>query len=212
MLPARQGKSPVSTVPRGCAQWHATLHALSWLCCCWHPGDAHPSLPLPPAAHRPSTTQLCPSRPVPAPLAPPPLGCHGSVGCPGCSPLGAGDSAGGRNTPQAAWGGEEEWEGGRETGQPTAQLGRAGSPPWPHHPIYYPSAIHRARQMPPNKYPQTIGWEGPVRLLMNKHDSLWTQLPLFAKWDQLCSRHLKFSRGRAVFQCPPNCRGASFIS
>lgn len=114
--------------------------------------------------------------------------------------------------PQVAWGREEEWEGGRETGQPTAQLGCAGSPPRPHHPIYYPSAIHRARQMPPNKYPQTIGWEGPVRLLMNKHEGLWTQLPLFAKWDRLCSRRLKFSRGRAVFQCPPNRRGASFIS
>lgn len=37
---------------------------------------------------------------------------------------------------------------------------------------------------------------------MNKHEGLWTQFPLFAKWDRLCSRHLKFSRGRAVFQCP----------
>lgn len=112
------------------------------------------------------------------------------------------------------------WGWGQRWGQETAQgaerssgkgAGRQGSPPpacsppRPHRPIYYPSAIHRPRQMPPNKYPQTIGWEGPARLSMNKHEGLWTQLPLFAKWDRLCGRHLKFSRGRAVFQCPLNC-------
>lgn len=112
---------------------------------------------------------------------------------------------GGQEHPPGGRGLKGGVEGGRETGQPTARLGCAGSPPRPHRPIYYPSAIHRARQMPPNKYPQTIGWEGPARLLMNKHEGLWTQLPLFAKWDRLCGRHLKFSRGRAVFQCPLNC-------
>lgn len=165
-----------------------------------------------PGLRQPQNQPVLSPRAVPASLTLPLLGCHGSVERPACDPLGPGDNMGGRNTPLAAWGQEEQWEGGRETGQPTAQLGCADSPPRPHHPIYYPSTIHWARQMPPNKYPQTIGWEGPARLLMNKHEGLWTQLPLFGKWDRLCGRRLKFSRGRAVFQCPPNRRGASFIS
>lgn len=189
-------------------------------CCTPCPGFAASGTLGMPTFHSPGLQQ--PTAPAstsftPSDLSPLPSSCHpwaamGLWAALPAVPWGLGTVREAETPPQVARGREEEWEGGRETGQPTAQLGCAGSPPRPHHPIYYPSAIHRARQMPPNKYPQTIGWEGPVRLLMNKHEGLWTQLPLFAKWDRLCSRRLKFSRGRAVFQCPPNRRGASFIS
>lgn len=121
LLPARQGKPPASPIPCRCSRWHAMLHALSWLCCHWHPGDAHLSLPWSPAAHSPSTNQFCPFRLLPAPLVLPPLGCHGSVGSPACGPLGAGDSVGGRNTPPPRWHGAE-----RRSGK---GVGRQGSPP-----------------------------------------------------------------------------------
>lgn len=192
MQPLSVSRRAPCPVPATGTLWTPTLHPL--------------------ASIRPHPQHLCHSRPVLAPLAPLPLGCHGSAGSPACRPLGLG-TVQGAETP-LRWQGAERRSGkgvGRQ-GQPRAQPGCASSPPRPHHPIYYPSTIHRARQMPPNKYPQTIGWEGLGRLLMNKHEGLWTQLPLFTKWDRLCSRRLKFSRGRAVFQCPPNRRGASFIS